>query len=92
MDTDLDALHEIESNQDVTRYLYSEPPSSREETRQVLERRMVAIDDKGDALLLAAFWADTHTLVGDFSLQRTSREHSQGEIGFVLHPAHQGNG
>jgi RimJ/RimL family protein N-acetyltransferase len=31
-------------------------------------------------------------VIGDISLWRTSREHNQGEIGFVLHPDHQGQG
>ena len=31
-------------------------------------------------------------LIGDFSVWRTSREHLQGELGFVVHPDHQGKG
>jgi RimJ/RimL family protein N-acetyltransferase len=93
VDKDLDALYEIESNEDVTRYLYW-GPRSREEARKALQRRkkMIAIDDRSDALRLAALLPDSDTLVGDFSLQRTSREHNQGEIGFILNPAHQGQG
>src|SRR5690606_7276538 len=34
----------------------------------------------------------TGALVGDVNLVWTSREHRQGEIGFVLHPAHHGLG
>ena len=92
-DDDLDDLYAIESRPDVMRYLYWEP-RSREEVREGLERRkkMTAIDDEGDALRFAAVLPASGTLVGDFSLWRTSREHHQGEIGFVVHPDHQGRG
>jgi RimJ/RimL family protein N-acetyltransferase len=92
-DDDLDVLHSIESRPDVMRFLYWEP-RSHEEVRETLERRkqMTAIDDSSDALRLAAVIRESGTLIGDFSLQRVSREHQQGEIGFVMHPDHHGKG
>ena len=92
-DADLDAAYAIESREDVTRYLYW-GPRSRAEMREALERRkeMTAIDDERDAVRLAAVLRASGALVGDFSLQLVSREHRQGEIGFVLHPDHQGRG
>jgi RimJ/RimL family protein N-acetyltransferase len=92
-DDDLDALHAIESRPDVVRFLYWEP-RSRDEVREALERRkqMTAIDDSSDALRLAGVLQGPGTLIGDFSLQLVSREHQQGEIGFVMHPDHHGRG
>jgi RimJ/RimL family protein N-acetyltransferase len=91
--TDLDALHDMQSRDDVTRYLYWQP-RTREETEEALRRivEMRAVDDESDGLRLAAIRRDTGALVGDLSLWRTSREHQQGEIGFVVHPDHQGRG
>jgi RimJ/RimL family protein N-acetyltransferase len=90
---DLDALHVMQSRADVTRYLYW-GPRSREEAQHMLERlmRMRAIDDQSSALRLAAILPESGTLIGDFSLQRVSVEHSQGEIGFIVHPDHLGHG
>lgn len=90
---DFGPLHDIERREDVHRYLYS-TPHTEDETRALLRRRMecVAIDDDHDDLVLAAERRDTGELIGHFVLRRTSREHQQGEIGFVLHPGQQGHG
>ncbi|HEX2221123.1 MAG TPA: GNAT family protein [Candidatus Limnocylindria bacterium] len=90
---DLDALHSMQSRADVTRYLYW-APRSRAETEAVLERvvGMTWIDEASDAVRLAAILRHSGELIGDFSVRRTSREHRQGEIGFVLHPDHHGRG
>jgi len=88
---DLAALHDMRSREDVVRFLY-EPPSTLAEDRARLERRMrnVRFAITGDALGLAA--VRDGTLVGDYSLFLQSAEHRQGEIGFVVHPDHQGRG
>jgi RimJ/RimL family protein N-acetyltransferase len=90
---DLDAVYAIQSRDDVTRYLYW-GPRSRFQAREMLERRkrMTAIAREGDGLYLAAVLKDVGILVGDFTLAWRSREHQLGEIGFELHPDHQGKG
>ena len=92
---DLEALYAMQSRADVTRYLYWGPRSP-DEAQNMLERlmRMTAIDDDSSALRLAALLPDSDPgmLIGDFSLQRVSREHNQGEIGFIVHPDHHGQG
>ncbi len=92
-DDDLDALYEIQRREDVARYLYW-GPRSRDEVREALAIRqgMTSLDAEGDGLVLAAVLRDSGTLVGDFTLRWLSREHRQGEIGFILHPDHQGRG
>lgn len=92
-DDDVDALYAMQSRADVTRYLYWGPRTP-DEARHMLERlmRMTAIDDDSSALRLAALLPETGILIGDFSLQRVSREHNQGEIGFIVHPDHHGQG
>jgi RimJ/RimL family protein N-acetyltransferase len=92
-DDDLDALYAIQSRSDVVRYLYWEP-RSRDETREMLERRKLqtAIEGDGAGLHLAADLRTSGALIGHFSLFFASKEHRQGEIGFVLHPDHHGHG
>jgi RimJ/RimL family protein N-acetyltransferase len=90
---DLDPLHEIRSRPDVNRFLYT-GPLSREETSEALSdrTRQIALEAEGDRLVLAVVRRDSGTLIGDVVLIWLSEEHRQGEIGFVLHPDHQGHG
>ncbi|GHD55529.1 N-acetyltransferase [Thalassobaculum fulvum] len=90
---DLDALHAIQSRPDVTRYLYWDARPL-DDVRLVLADRLRQdrIVSEGDKLNLAMERRDTGALVGDVNLVWVSREHEQGEIGFVLHPDHHGRG
>jgi RimJ/RimL family protein N-acetyltransferase len=92
-DDDLEAFHAIQRRPDVVRYLYW-GPRSLDETREMLERRKLeaAIEKEGDGLHLAADLRNGGSLVGHFSLFFASREHRQGEVGFVMHPDHHGHG
>ncbi len=92
-DEDLEALHDIERRDETARYLYNEPLTL-QATHALLERRKAstAIDDANDDLALAVTLKQTGELVGHVTLQRVSREHQQGEIGYILHPDHQGHG
>jgi RimJ/RimL family protein N-acetyltransferase len=92
-DDDLDAFHDIQRRADVVRFLYWEP-RTRDEAKEMLGRRKLqsAIDREGDGLHLAADLRATDQLIGHFSLFFASAEHRQGEVGFVLHPDHQGHG
>jgi RimJ/RimL family protein N-acetyltransferase len=93
VDKDLDALLAMQSRDDVTRYL-NWGPMSRDQARDLLARikKLTAIDDKQDALRLAVILRGSTAVIGDVDLWRTSREHNQGEIGFVVHPDHHGHG
>jgi RimJ/RimL family protein N-acetyltransferase len=90
---DLDALHAIQSRPDVTRYLYWDV-RSRDEVAAELEARArrTELAVEGDRLVLALELRGSGELIGDVNLQWLSREHRQGEIGFVLHPDHHGQG
>ena len=90
---DLDALHAIQSRPDVARYLYWEPRSRAAVRDALAERtRQATVEKEGDKLVLAVERRDTRTLIGDVNLLWLSREHRQGETGFVLHPDHHGHG
>src|SRR5689334_4251897 len=82
---DLAALHAIHSREDVTRWLWWDP-RTQDEVRTLLDAHIarplaegvvLAIDLEGELIGTA------NVAVG---------EHRQGEIGFLLHPDHQGHG
>ncbi|CRK59879.1 Acetyltransferase [Alloactinosynnema sp. L-07] len=90
---DLDALHAIQSREDVAKYLYWEP-RTREETEEALHVYLTStsLAKEGDGLRLAVTLADTGELIGDVMLLWTSEQHQGGEIGYTLHPDHGGKG
>lgn len=90
---DLDDLHAYESRPDVTRYLYWDP-RDRDATRTFLDKKITRTElhDEGDALDLAITHPHTGALVGNCLLLWTSKAHRQGEIGYILNPAHHGHG
>jgi RimJ/RimL family protein N-acetyltransferase len=52
----------------------------------------MTLNDDGDSVSLAVVLKDSGELVGDCTLFLVSREHRQGEIGYILHPDHHGHG
>jgi RimJ/RimL family protein N-acetyltransferase len=91
--SDLEAMYEIYSDPGVVRYLY-EPQRSRAGVTELLARKAAntRLEAEGDGLSAAVVRRDDGRLVGDVSLVWVSESHRQGEIGFVMHPAHQGRG
>jgi RimJ/RimL family protein N-acetyltransferase len=92
-DADLRALHAIHSDAGVARWLYNEPRTLAE-TRALLARKIhgSSLRAGGDWLGAAAELRTTGELVADVSLLWASEAHRQGELGFLVHPAHQGLG
>ena len=90
---DLDDLLPIHSHPDVVRYLYWEV-RSREELAAVLAGKIerAALEKPGDAVDVAVRLRDGGRLVGTVSLGWSDSEHRQGEIGYILNPAHAGRG
>ncbi|HTE60971.1 MAG TPA: GNAT family protein [Solirubrobacteraceae bacterium] len=93
MPGDLDALEAIHGDAGVVRYLYWDV-RTRAELRGVLAEKQQrhALVKQGDSLNLAAVLPGSAEVVGDVTLMWHSEEHRQGEIGYILHPAHQGKG
>ena len=90
---DLDAVYAYESREDVTRWLYWGPRSA-QEVRERLDRKIGSrsIEVEDDVLSLGITRAGSDELVGDLMLALISQEHRTGEIGFIVHPDHQGHG
>jgi RimJ/RimL family protein N-acetyltransferase len=90
---DVNALVAYRSIPEVCRYVPFDPMdaiavSARIEGMWSLQ----ALEQEGDALVLGAERADNGELIGDVMLRWVSAEHSSGEVGYVLNPAHGGRG
>ncbi|MFB9903760.1 GNAT family N-acetyltransferase [Allokutzneria oryzae] len=90
---DLDALHDIQSRPEVVRYLYFDVRTV-DEVRTSLEARLsqTSLERENDAMVLAVQRKDTGELIGDVVLFWRSEANKRGELGFVFHPDHQGQG
>ena len=89
--TELDALHALRDHESAVRWLYDDPATI-EESRERLERRIgrTRFALTGDGI---GFAVDRDgVVVGDASLAFSSAEHLQGELGYIVHPDHQGRG
>jgi RimJ/RimL family protein N-acetyltransferase len=90
---DVDAVFAYRSREDVARYLF-DPPLSREECALAIQQRSTQfqLEQDGDRIILAVETRDEAILVGEVSLILRSLEARQGELGWIFHPDHQGQG
>jgi RimJ/RimL family protein N-acetyltransferase len=92
---DLDAVYDMQSRPEVTRYLLFDV-RDREQVRAALQERIEAgrPGHQGGRLLLAlaVVLPSAGAVIGDVVLFLESREHRQGEIGYIFHPDHAGRG
>ena len=90
---DLEPLHAIHSDESVARWLYNDPRSAGGDAGTPRQQGRRGVDGgRGRVAGAAAVLRETGELVADISLLWTSEAHRQGELGFVVHPAHQGRG
>lgn len=91
--SDLEALHAIHKDEENARWLYNDARTLAE-TRELLALKTAgsALGAEGEWLSAAVVLRVTGELVGDVSLLWASEAHRQGELGFIFHRAHQGNG
>ena len=93
--TDVDAMHAYQSRPDVCRYIPYEPRTKEQITERLADvetRNRSTLEDAGQVLSLGIVVRDTGALVGDVVLFWHSAQDRSGEIGYVLHPDHAGNG
>ncbi|HEX5949847.1 MAG TPA: GNAT family protein [Actinomycetota bacterium] len=90
---DFDAVYAMRSNPDVVRYLYWDVHTE-DQARRALGDRIGfrSIHHEGDVLALAAVPRGANDMVVDVILRCVSEAHSLAEIGYIVHPDHQGNG
>ncbi|GAB1817291.1 GNAT family N-acetyltransferase [Herbidospora sp. RD11066] len=90
---DLTDLHSFYSLPEVARFLYWEPRDLEQVRTTLTEKAAVTeLTDEGQVLCLAVTLRETGELIGEVLLFWRSREHRQGEVGYVFHPGHHGRG
>jgi len=90
---DVDDAYAYLSLPEVTRFLYWEPRDRAGAAEALaLKANQVTVSEPGERLTLAVVWKETGRVAGECNLMYQSREHSQGEIGYVLNPAYHGRG
>ncbi|MBO6562128.1 MAG: GNAT family N-acetyltransferase [Nisaea sp.] len=90
---DLENVFRLRSNPEVVAMLYGDP-MTREEAPEALARYLTppVLEADGDELKIAVERREDGAYLGNLKLQLLSREHLQGEIGYVFDPRHQGRG
>jgi RimJ/RimL family protein N-acetyltransferase len=90
---DVAALVAYRSQPEVCRWVPFEPMDA-DAVRDRLEGpwAQLALEREGDAVVLGVEVEATGELVGDVMLRWVSVEHRTGEIGYVIHPKHAGQG
>jgi RimJ/RimL family protein N-acetyltransferase len=90
---DFDDLYDYQSRPDVARYLNWDA-RDRAQVQEALEERCreVALDRDGDWLTYAVLWQESGKVIGEVGLKWLSREHRQGEIGFIFNSDYHGRG
>jgi len=90
---DLEALQAIHGDPGVAQWLYNEPRRL-DEVQALLERKIAgaALVEEGDWLSGAATLRETGEVVGDLAMCLVSEPHRCVEIGYIIDPAHAGQG
>lgn len=87
------ALLSYRGDAEVCRYLPFPPMDAGEIARRLREQWFqVTLDEEGQNVTLGAERRDTGELIGDVILMYRSKEHGNGEIGWVFHPSVAGQG
>jgi RimJ/RimL family protein N-acetyltransferase len=90
---DFDDLYAYQSRPEVARYLHWDA-RDRAQARTALEKqcRETRLEAEGDWLTFAVVWRETGRVIGETGLKLVSRQHRQGETGFVFNPDCQSRG
>ncbi|RYG56509.1 MAG: N-acetyltransferase [Alphaproteobacteria bacterium] len=90
---DVDSVFSYRGRSDVAEYLFDQA-LSREECALAVQQRTVQIGwtMEADKIVLAVERRDEGTLIGELSLIWRSEDARQGEIGWIFHPDHHGQG
>lgn len=91
--TDLDAVHALQSDPEIVRYI-PWPLRTREQSRDWLAERIAAdrLERDDDGVAWAVVRRSDDQLLGSINLWLRSVEHQQGEVGFVVSGEAQGQG
>ena len=93
VEDDFAALYRMQSDDEVTRWLLWGARSP-DEVRAALARKLTdgTLAADGDGLSLAVELRETGETIGDAVIILRSVDNQQGEVGYIIHPDHQGRG
>lgn len=92
-DADQPFLADLMARPDVVRWLYEPPQAAEDIARSMPDRlRRIALTAPGDTVQLVMVTQAAGQAVGHVSLHWIDNPHRQGEVGFIVHPDHQGQG
>lgn len=93
-EADLMAIHSYRSIPEVCRYVPFSPGTPEELAERLAdpERTRSVIDAEGQVICLVVEHRDTHEVIGDLVLFWHSDTDLHAEVGYVLHPDHEGHG
>jgi RimJ/RimL family protein N-acetyltransferase len=90
---DVPFIHDLKSRPDVVRWLYEDVESESEVVTRVTRRMtQTRLLQPGDGLGLLVETRADHRPVGTVTLEWHRSPHMQGEVGYIVHPDHQGRG
>ena len=90
-DGDFEAFFEMQSDEGVARWLYNEPRDEAE-SRRLFDYKKISYEMGGNFAWISSAAVARDEVVADVSLNVRSVEHRCGELGFIVHPRHQGKG
>jgi RimJ/RimL family protein N-acetyltransferase len=88
---DFEAFFEMQRDEDVARWQYNEPRDEAE-SRRVFDYKKLSYELGGNFPWIGCAVVAENEVVEDLTLNVRSEEHRGGELGFIVHPRHQGNG
>jgi RimJ/RimL family protein N-acetyltransferase len=91
VERDFEAFFELQRDEEVARWQYNEPRDAAE-SRRVFDYRLMSYEMGGNFAWIACAVVAEDEVVGDLTLNVRSEEHRGGELGFIVHPRHQGKG
>lgn len=90
---DVDAVHAYQSLPDAVRFVPYGPRSRDDVAENLASARIRSVfETPGHVITLGVVVRETDALIGDVILVWSSEVHRRGEIGYILHPDHHGNG
>src|SRR5438270_4145191 len=87
---DVNDVYAYASDPEVARYTRFEPHPNRDTTREWMNS--VLLNETGDKYLFALEHRDSHAVMGSCGIRGIHREHSKGEMGWVLRRDHWSQG
>lgn len=88
---DFEAFFEMQRDEEVARWQYNDPRDEAE-SRRVFDYKKMSYEMGGNFAWIGCAVVAGGEVVGDLTLNVRSEEHRGGELGFIVHPRHQGKG